>query len=143
MPPKVLPRSAKDWSWECRSLVCKMVRLKPPVFWASVCGRATVRRAPVMSIRSNKKGLSLGATALLSLLFGFFAPTIFSPKLPCSSVYAQVPAKVRSITCDFVPEGGCPVEPTAIRCELDVDPFDAPMDARVYVDYKNNSDRPV
>jgi hypothetical protein len=35
------------------------------------------------------------------------------------------------------------VAPTNIRCELDLDPFDAPMDARVYVDYRNNSDRPV
>ncbi|MBS2008830.1 MAG: hypothetical protein JST01_17400 [Cyanobacteria bacterium SZAS TMP-1] len=35
------------------------------------------------------------------------------------------------------------MEPTSIRCELDVDPFDAPMDARVYVEYRNNSDRPV
>ena len=30
-----------------------------------------------------------------------------------------------------------------MRCELDCDAFDAPMDARVYLDYKNNSDRAV
>ncbi|MBU6450337.1 MAG: hypothetical protein KGS72_01060 [Cyanobacteria bacterium REEB67] len=33
--------------------------------------------------------------------------------------------------------------PSTMRCELDVDPFDAPMDARVYLDYRNNSDRPL
>ena len=38
---------------------------------------------------------------------------------------------------------GCPIGPTSMRCELDCDAFDAPMDARVYLDYKNNSDRAV
>jgi hypothetical protein len=97
----------------------------------------------VAMISSSKKGLSPGAGAFLALLFCLSAPTILSPELPYASVYAQTPAKVRSIPIDFVTEGGCPVAPSTMRCELDVDPFDAPMDARVYLDYRNNSDRPL
>lgn len=29
------------------------------------------------------------------------------------------------------------------RGELDLDPFDVPIDARIYIDYKNNSDRAI
>jgi hypothetical protein len=68
------------------------------------------------------------------------------PEIPGSSAYyayAQAPAKVRNVAVDFIPEPGCPIGPMAMRCELDCDAFDAPMDARVYLDYKNNSDRPV
>ncbi len=96
-----------------------------------------------MSMSSKGTRPTFGPPVALSLALCFSFATVLTPELPCSSVYAQVPTKVRSIGVDFVPEAGCPVEPTNIRCELDVDPFDAPMDARVYVDYKNNSDRPV
>jgi len=96
-----------------------------------------------MSIRSNKKGLSRGPAAGLTALLSLLVSTAFAPEFPSSFVYAQSAGRVRNLAVDFVPEGGCPVEPTNIRCELDVDPFDAPMDARVYVDYRNNSDRAV
>ncbi|HEY9785268.1 MAG TPA: hypothetical protein V6D17_07695 [Candidatus Obscuribacterales bacterium] len=35
------------------------------------------------------------------------------------------------------------MEVTSGRSELDLDPFDVPISARIYIDYKNNSDRPV
>src|SRR5437868_6735034 len=120
-----------------------MVRQKVPGFWAPLCGRAIVRRAPVITMRSKKIGLTPGARLALTLLACLSLPTVLTPQLPCSCLYAQAPTKVRNLGVEFVPEGGCPVEPTNMRCELDVDPFDAPIDARVYVDYKNNSDRAI
>jgi hypothetical protein len=56
---------------------------------------------------------------------------------------AQTAEKVRSIQSQFFQEGGCPVAVTATRAELDLDPFDAPLDARIYLTYRNISDRPV
>ncbi len=51
--------------------------------------------------------------------------------------------KVRSLSCEFVPEGECPVEMASMRCELDLDPFDAPMSSRIYADYKNIGQRSI
>lgn len=30
-----------------------------------------------------------------------------------------------------------------MRCDLDLDPFEAPMSSRIYIDYKNSSSKPV
>ncbi|CAN5436262.1 hypothetical protein BH11CYA1_BH11CYA1_36210 [soil metagenome] len=76
-----------------------------------------------------------------SLVFSLSA--ILVPQLGRSSVYAQSGQKVRSITCDFVSEDQCPVDMASIRCELDLDPFDAPMSSRIYADYKNTSQRAI
>jgi hypothetical protein len=43
----------------------------------------------------------------------------------------------------FVPEENCPVNITETRTELDIDRFDAPIDARVYVTYTNVSQNPI
>ena len=59
------------------------------------------------------------------------------------NVYGQVPGKVRSLDVEFVPEPGCPVAVTNGRAELDLDPFDVPIDARIYIDYKNISQRAI
>ena len=32
---------------------------------------------------------------------------------------------------------------TSMRCDLDLDPFDAPMSSRIYLDYKNNSEKAI
>jgi len=60
-----------------------------------------------------------------------------------NNVYGQVPGKVRSLDVEFVPEPGCPVAVTNGRAELDLDPFDVPIDARIYIDYKNISERAI
>ncbi|HEY9679618.1 MAG TPA: hypothetical protein V6C76_16540 [Drouetiella sp.] len=44
---------------------------------------------------------------------------------------------------EFVPEDGCPVSVVGLRTELDLDPFDAPVDARIYIDYKNIGQKPI
>lgn len=54
-----------------------------------------------------------------------------------------MPGKVRNLDLEFVPESGCPVAMVTGRGELDLDPFDVPIDARIYIDYKNNSDRAI
>lgn len=54
-----------------------------------------------------------------------------------------MPGKVRSLDVEFVPEPGCPVAVTNGRAELDLDPFDVPIDARIYIDYKNISERAI
>lgn len=72
-----------------------------------------------------------------------FPDSLLSWKLfPSLYVYAQTGSKVRSINCDFVPEENCPVSVTA-RCNLDLDPFDAPMSSKIYLDYKNIGDRAI
>ncbi|HEY9778178.1 MAG TPA: hypothetical protein V6C81_30725 [Planktothrix sp.] len=59
------------------------------------------------------------------------------------SSYAQLPEKVQNMPIENVAEPGCPVAVTNARAELDLDPFSAPIDARVYTTYKNVSNRPV
>lgn len=67
-----------------------------------------------------------------------------SPKIsPGICSYAQTANKVRTIRSEFVPEAGCPVSVEGLRTELDLDPFDAPLDARVYIDYKNIGQKPI
>jgi hypothetical protein len=70
-------------------------------------------------------------------------PQLIVPAAQGSFVYAQSGQKVRSISCEFVPEDQCPVEMASVRCELDLDPFDAPMSSRIYADYKNTSQRSI
>lgn len=63
--------------------------------------------------------------------------------LPSYTTNAQESEKVRTINSQFFQENGCPVAVTATRTELDLDPFDAPLDARIYLTYRNISDRTV
>lgn len=87
----------------------------------------------------------IGRCSLLLVLSvsAMLVPQFILPFVHCSSVYAQSGQKVRSISCEFVPEEQCPVEMASIRCELDLDPFDAPMSSRIYADYKNSSQRSI
>ncbi len=75
-----------------------------------------------------------------SLSFCMFAVTSLGAPI---NVYGQVPGKVRSLDVEFVPEPGCPIAVTNGRAELDLDPFDVPIDARIYIDYKNISERAI
>lgn len=56
---------------------------------------------------------------------------------------AQGGQKTRAIESAFYPESGCPVEVTSIRSVLEVDPFDAPIAGRVYITYKNISQKSI
>lgn len=60
-------------------------------------------------------------------------------------VSADAAAPLKEISIDFVKEAGCPIITTDsnTRAVLDLDPFGAPKDARIYISFKNNSDRPV
>ncbi|HEY9733696.1 MAG TPA: hypothetical protein V6C89_17405 [Drouetiella sp.] len=62
---------------------------------------------------------------------------------PATYTYGQTENKVRTIRSEFVPEAGCPVSVEGLRTDLDVDPFDAPLDARIYIDYKNIGSKPI
>jgi hypothetical protein len=84
----------------------------------------------------NRRTLRL---LLGSLSICMFAVTSVGP----INVYGQVPGKVRSLDVEFVPEPGCPVAVTNGRADLDLDPFDVPIDARIYIDYKNISERAI
>lgn len=63
--------------------------------------------------------------------------------LPATYTYAQTENKVRTIGSEFIPEAGCPVSVEGVRADLDVDAFDAPLDARIYIDYKNIGPKPI
>lgn len=57
--------------------------------------------------------------------------------------YAQAGEKVREFAGSFVAEDGCPVSVNSVRTALDLDPFDTPIDARIYINYKNVSDKQI
>lgn len=57
--------------------------------------------------------------------------------------YAQSGEKVREFQGDFVSEDGCPVSVNSIRTALDLDPFGVPIDGRIYINYKNVSDKQI
>lgn len=57
--------------------------------------------------------------------------------------YAQSAEKVREVPGEFIGEQGCPVSVNSIRTALDLDPFEVPIDGRIYINYKNVSDRQI
>jgi len=63
--------------------------------------------------------------------------------VPYTACNAQGQPPVRNLAVDYASEPGSPVEVTSSRIELEMDAFGAPLAARVYLDYKNVSDRPV
>lgn len=87
---------------------------------------------------SGKKTLQ---RAVLVNFVIFSLSIVLSP--PHTFSYVQAQEKVRSLQSEFILEPGCPINVSGVRTELDLDPFNAPFDARIYIDYVNNSDRPV
>ncbi len=57
--------------------------------------------------------------------------------------YAQQASQEKALSADFFPEAGCPVQLTALRSVLEIDPFGAPMASKIYLTYTNNSAKPV
>ncbi|MBX9668137.1 MAG: hypothetical protein K2X93_10985 [Candidatus Obscuribacterales bacterium] len=57
--------------------------------------------------------------------------------------YAQQASQEKALSADFFPEPGCPVQLTALRSVLEIDPFGAPMASKIYLTYTNNSSKPV
>ena len=51
--------------------------------------------------------------------------------------------RLKGIESAFYPEPDSPVEVTSIRSVLEIDPFDAPIASRVYITYKNISQKPI
>ncbi len=74
-----------------------------------------------------------------------FGLTIDCLNLPVFSVHNICKAQdtVRKLNVESVSEDGCPVAVAQARTELDLDPFGAPRDARIYVDYKNTSEKAI
>jgi hypothetical protein len=50
---------------------------------------------------------------------------------------------VREIPVDFITEAGCPINATSSKTLLDLDPFGAPKDARIYITFKNMGQKPI
>lgn len=82
-------------------------------------------------------------TGRVSLFFWVFAvisgPLLIAPQF----INAQSQQIVRNADLEIIPEEGAPVAITSGRTELDLDAFGVPMAARTYLDYKNQSDKPV
>jgi hypothetical protein len=53
--------------------------------------------------------------------------------LPSGITYAQGDSKVQNIDCKSVQEIGSPVEIDSAEAELEIDPFNTPVAARIYV----------
>lgn len=81
-----------------------------------------------------------GLLFLLSVLSVTTSRSAYSKPAPL-----EVTTPQKEITIDFVKEAGCPIVTTDsnTRAVLDLDPFGAPKDARIYISFKNNSERPV
>ena len=100
-----------------------------------------------MSVKRSQRGVP--APRLLSsflsslLLIGIWTTLSIYIVVQPYSINAQELNKVRPIACEFIPEPGSPVEVTLAKTELDLDPFDAPLDARMYVTYRNVSGRGI
>jgi hypothetical protein len=69
--------------------------------------------------------------------------TVFAPLLPSTITNAQTNNLVQSLPINFVAEPGCPIEISQSRCQLDTDPFGAPLAAKTYIDYKNAASQPI
>ena len=54
--------------------------------------------------------------------------------------YAQ-PAGLKEMRTEFIPEAGCPVSVSAARTEIEVDPFGTPLASRIYITYRNDSNK--
>lgn len=63
--------------------------------------------------------------------------------VPGEPSYAQTTPQLKSLTPEFIPEAGSPVEVTSAKVDLEVDSFDAPIAARVYLDYRNVGDKVI
>jgi hypothetical protein len=59
--------------------------------------------------------------------------------LPNIATYAQADSKVQTIEAKSVPEVGCPVGLDSSEAELEIDPFNAVVAIRIYLNYRNNS----
>jgi len=57
--------------------------------------------------------------------------------------FGQTTERVRELQSVLVPEDGCPIQVTGVRTALDVDPFDAPIDGKIYINYKNATDKTI
>jgi hypothetical protein len=56
---------------------------------------------------------------------------------------AQNEIKVQSVDSQALDEPGCPISIKSVHSDLEVDPFQAPVAIRVYLDYKNESTKTV
>lgn len=94
--------------------------------------------------RAKASGLNkrISRAALLSLLLPTAMAVLPQSSAPSTYVYAQSAGKVRTLDCEYITEENCPIQATA-KCHVDLDPFDAPMSSKIYLDYRNNSDKPV
>lgn len=59
------------------------------------------------------------------------------------SSYAQSETKVQAIDTQLVDEEGCPIIIKSARAELEIDPFQAPVAVRAFLEYRNDSDKPI
>src|SRR5579883_436826 len=95
----------------------------------------------------RKKMINRGRRAfrpISLLLFPFILGTLVIPYSGQSALaQSQMQTREKLLGADFYPEEGCPVRPTDIKVVLDVDPFGAPADCKIYITYTNNSSKPI
>ncbi len=56
---------------------------------------------------------------------------------------AATAEELRALDNQFKTESGCPVQVVSAKTLLEIDPIGAPMACRIYIDYKNTSERTV
>lgn len=52
-------------------------------------------------------------------------------------------SETKDIQAEVINETGCPVAINSAKAKLELDPFGAPLAARIYIDYKNVSEKPI
>jgi hypothetical protein len=96
------------------------------------------RAKPLARKIANLEYLAFIVTRCLWIVFIFAASS--QSTLPGN---AQNEIKVQSIDSQALDEPGCPISIQSLRAELEVDPFQAPVAIRVYLNYKNDSPKTV
>lgn len=87
-------------------------------------------------------------SALLSafILVPILTLTILTAKAAAQVSTEASPAgdiRLHTVAHQFIPETGSPVEISSAKTELEIDAFEAPVAARIGIDYKNVSIQPV
>lgn len=79
----------------------------------------------------------------LAVIVSFLSAACFTAGSGSGVAWAQTTPQLKTVTSEFIPEPGSPVEVTSAKVDLEVDAFDTPIAARVYLDYRNAGDRVI
>ena len=100
--------------------------------------RRSVETMPIVTFLKMESNWRLCGLSILYIAVTTLLSLCASPEC-----LAQTASSSRPVAAEFFPEEGCPVKLESVKAILDLDPFDAPIASRIYITYKNVSNRPI